>query len=85
GHYESDVMVMDMETGRSWNATGFPGRESDCRWTPRGNGLIYMGWREGGDPEIYLQDIKGKEPVNLTRYPGTETVMEAFPLPELMR
>ncbi|MFO8175238.1 MAG: BTAD domain-containing putative transcriptional regulator [Longimicrobiales bacterium] len=85
GHYESDVMVMDMETGRSWNATGFPGRESDCRWTPRGNGLIYMGWREGGDPEIYLQDMEGEEPVNLTRYPGTETVMEAFPLPELMR
>jgi DNA-binding SARP family transcriptional activator len=85
GHYESDIMAMELATGRSWNVTETPGRESDCRWAPLSDGLLYLGWGEEEHSEVYLQSLRGGEAVNLSRYPGGEAVVGYFRLPEQMR
>jgi Tol biopolymer transport system component len=80
GHLESDIMVLDLVRGRRWNATGTPGRESDCRWTGAGNGLLYIRFvGEGSD--VFLQNLWGGAPLNLTRYPGHESVVGYFRFP----
>jgi hypothetical protein len=81
GHYESDIMVMDLARGRSWDATEAPGRESDCRWTGTGNGLLYIHFVEGEGSDVFLQSLRGASPVNLTRYPGHESVVGFFRMP----
>jgi TolB protein len=85
GHYVSDIMVADLAKGRIWNATRTPERESDCRWTPEGDGLLYLSFGADGGTEVYLRSLKGGAPVNLTRYPGEEAVIDYFSLPEGMR
>ena len=84
GHYESDIMVMDLAAGRTWNATQAPGRESDCRWTPVGAGLLFLRFDDPGGIDIYAQSTSGGDPVNLTRYPGSEAVVGIFPLPKAL-
>lgn len=84
GHYESDIIVMDLRTGSSWNAIDTPGRESDCRWAPVGNGLLYLHWGEGKHAEIFFQDPWEGDPINISRYPGPEAMIDYFPLPKGM-
>jgi Tol biopolymer transport system component len=84
GHYESDIMVMDLREGRSWDLTNRPGRESDCRWTPESDGVIYIRFAEEGISDLYRKGIHGGEAVNLTRYPGLESPVEVIRLPDFM-
>jgi hypothetical protein len=76
-------MVMDLGVGRSWNATETPGRESDCRWTPVDHGLLFLRYLEAGGVELFLQTMTGGDPVNLSRYPGAESVVGFFQLPPI--
>ncbi len=85
GHFESDIMVMDLLTGKQWNAIGTPGRESDCRWTPLGNGLLYLRFENATGSELYHSSMRGVRPVNISRYEGSEAVLGFLVLPEGMR
>jgi len=49
-----------------------------------GNGLLYL---RHGDPEgteVFFQDRRGGDPVNLSRYPGSESIVGYFVLPKDM-
>ncbi len=85
GHYESDVMVMDLKEGRSWDLTNRPGRESDCRWMPESDGVVYIQWAGEGVSDLYRKGIHGGDAENLTRYPGLESPSEVVRLPDFMR
>ena len=85
GLFESDIMMMDLVSKRSWNATGTLGRESDCRLTPVGNGLLYLRHQDPEGTEVFFQNRPGADPVNLSRYPGSESIVGYFVLPEGMR
>jgi Tol biopolymer transport system component len=76
---------MELSRNSSWNVTNTPGRDSDCLWTPRGNGLVFISFRGGEDSDLYLQDLEGGEPLNLSRFPEKETVMGFFALPEALK
>jgi Tol biopolymer transport system component len=85
GHYESDIMVMELATGRQWNATDVPGRDSDCRWTPTGNGLLHLRFGEDDATELIFRSLTGEGEENISRYRGSEEVVGNFSLPEWMR
>jgi hypothetical protein len=68
GHYQSEIMIMELASRRSWNLTNAPGRDFDCRWTPDGTGVVYGSLRTG-DLELFLQPMDGGPAVNITDHP----------------
>ena len=85
GHYESEVEVMELATGKRWNLSDSPGRDTLCRWTPDGRGIVYMAWRDGSESELFLKPFRGGRPMNLTRYPGEENMVDIMRLPDHFR
>lgn len=72
GHWEADIMVMDLVRGRSWPAASSPGRNDWCSWHPGADVVFFQTWRDG-NAEIYRTSIGPREPsVNLTRHPADD-------------
>jgi Tol biopolymer transport system component len=69
GHYESRVLVMEVTTRRVRVLTGgVPGRNSDCRWTPDGRGVVVRSNRGDGIPRPWLYPSQGGEATPLSRH-----------------
>lgn len=77
GHYEADLMVMDLATGRSRVEVAAPGRDDHCNWAADSSGLLFMTWRDG-DVEIYWKALDGGV-ANLSRYPEYDDVQGVVP------
>jgi len=73
GHYQSEIMVMDLRTHRSWNLSRSPGRDFECVFTPDGRAVVYQSLRTG-DTDLIIQPVGGGEAVNLSFYPGIDRI-----------
>jgi Tol biopolymer transport system component len=73
GHWESEILVMDLNSRTVTNVSRSPGRDDFCQWHPTESVVFFMSWREG-DPSIFRSEwgFQGP-PVNLSRYHGEDT------------
>lgn len=79
GHFESDILVMEVATRRQWSVTRrVEGRSSACYWTPDGRGLLYHG-TVGGVTQTILTDLRGRRHRNLSRDGFISAVMGFMP------
>ncbi|HKK93056.1 MAG TPA: BTAD domain-containing putative transcriptional regulator [Longimicrobiales bacterium] len=78
GHYEMDIVVQELATGRRWTIAGGRGRQSECHWDPGSLGVYYSDWEADG-PEIYYTPLTGGTRVNLSMYPGRDGGLVVVP------
>ncbi|HSW30662.1 MAG TPA: hypothetical protein VLH75_14345 [Longimicrobiales bacterium] len=72
GHWEADIMVLDLIRDRRWKATETPGRNDWCSWHPDADVVFFQSWRDAS-AEIYRTSVGPAEPgVNLTRHPAED-------------
>lgn len=62
----SDIMILDLETGRSRRLTDGNGINTEPSWNPNGTQMAFTSDREGG-PQVYLMQDDGS---NLRRLTG---------------
>jgi len=68
GHWEAEIMAMDLETGDSWHVSDMPGREDYCQWHPSAPVAFFQVWGTG-EQEIYRSGWGARGPaVNLSRH-----------------
>lgn len=78
GHYQSDIMVMDLRSRRAWNLSDSEGREHDCRFTPDGRAVVYRSLSTG-DGDLMIQAVEGGDPLNLTLFAGSDVLVGFLP------
>ena len=71
GHYQSEIMVMDLERRRVWNLSAREGRDHRCAFTPDGAGVLYRSLR-GSDIDLTLRPVTGGEARNVTLFQGDD-------------
>ena len=66
------VAVSDMD-GRNWRSltAGITGRHIAPRWSPDGSRILFWTDRDG-NPEVYVMNADGTNPVNLTKNPAED-------------
>lgn len=70
GHWESEILVMDLRTRTVTNISASPGRDDYCQWHPTEPVVFFLSWRDG-DIEIFRSEWGPKGPVvNLSRFRG---------------
>jgi hypothetical protein len=84
GHYEAEIMGMNLETGETFNVSESPGRDSSCRWGPDSRTIFFETSRDG-DRDIYARILRSPEEgssprpvgpaVDLSRYSSTDSFM----------
>ena len=68
GHWEAEIMAMDLETGDIWHVSDMPGREDYCQWHPSAPVVFFQVWGTGKQ-EIYRSGWGARGPaVNLSRH-----------------
>jgi TolB protein len=68
GHWEAEIMAMDLETGDSWPVSDMRGREDYCQWHPSAPVVFFQVWGTGKQ-EIYRSGWGARGPVvNLSRH-----------------
>lgn len=80
GHYESRIRVMDLESRQTWTVSDAPGRDSDCKWTPEGDGIVFLSARSGW-PRVLLNGVRGGVAVDLTRSNHPAEALGLMPRP----
>ena len=68
---DSEVMLLDAETGEAISLTDNQGRDFDPRWSPDGEFLAYV-TDESGDLEINLVGRDGESTIRLTNSAGDD-------------
>ena len=71
GHYQSEIMVMDLRTRREWNLSDEAGRDYGCRFTPDGSNVVYHTLRTG-DVELMIEPVRGGQVVNISAHPMSD-------------
>src|ERR1051325_11035671 len=67
--YAGDVWVAPRAGGDARRLTGFPGVESQPRFSPDGRTVAFTG-EYGGNQDVYVVPTEGGEPKRLTWHPG---------------
>lgn len=70
GHFQSEVMVMDLVGRRSWNLSRSPGRDYGCWFTPDGSGVLYESLRNE-NRQLIVHSLDRGEGVPIPTPPGT--------------
>jgi DNA-binding SARP family transcriptional activator len=79
GHFESEILVMDLTTRAVTNVSDFPGPDDFCQWHPTEPVVFFLSWRDGNE-EIYRSQWGPASPaVNLSRYPGSDNWPSVVP------
>ncbi len=72
GHFESEILVMDLATRAVTNVSDSPGRDDYCQWHPTEPVVFWQSWRDGNE-QIYRSQWGPAPPgVNLSRYPSDD-------------
>jgi hypothetical protein len=79
GHYESDIMLVDLSTREILPLADEPGRQNGCRFSDDGSFVAYYSMASG-DRELMARSIDGGPPVRITNFPGRETLMGFLPI-----
>jgi Tol biopolymer transport system component len=74
GHYQSEILVMDLRTRRTWNLSASEGRDFGCSFTPDGRAVVYQSLRTG-NVDLIIQPVAGGPAVNMTFYPGDDVLV----------
>lgn len=73
GHWESEIVVMDLITDEVTNISQHPGRDEWCQWHPTAPVVLFRSWRDGGQ-DIFRSSLGPLPPnLNLSRYPAANT------------
>jgi dipeptidyl aminopeptidase/acylaminoacyl peptidase len=68
GHWESEIMAMELETGETWHVSDLPGREDYCQWHPSAPVVFFQVWGTVRQ-EVYRSGWGARGPaVNLSRH-----------------
>ena len=73
----AEIYVMDADGGNQRNITNHPDRDASPSWSPDGKRIVFSSYRDGhfiGEfkdltSEIYVMDVDGGNPQNLTNNP----------------
>jgi len=68
-----DLWRIDVATGDRQQITDTPEPDLDPDWSPDGQQLVYRSDVHGGDPEVFVANIDGSNPVRLTQHPGYDS------------
>ena len=79
GHYEQDILAMDLETQIEVPAARGSGRQERCRFSLDGSFLTYISG-ESGDEELMLRFLDGGFEHRVTAFSGTEYVVGTVPI-----
>ena len=79
GHYESDIMLVDLSTRETLPLADERGRQNGCRFSDDGSFVAYQSMASG-DLELMARSIDGGPPVRITTFPGRETLMGFLPI-----
>ena len=52
------VYLFDLETGRQEKLGNFPNMTFSPRFSPDGNKVAHDAWRQGGNSDIYVMDLR---------------------------
>jgi dipeptidyl aminopeptidase/acylaminoacyl peptidase len=78
GHFEGEILAMDLETGDSWSVSEGLVRGDYCQWHPSAPVVFFQGW-DVGEEEIYRSSWGGRPPhLNLSRYVGKDVAPSIF-------
>jgi Tol biopolymer transport system component len=69
---DSEIYVIDVESGDQVNLTQHPARDTEPAWSPDGDKIAFVSDRNG-DQEIWVMNADGSHPTDLIDAPATET------------
>lgn len=76
----SEIMLLDLESGEAVNLTNHPAKDSHPTWSPDDRQIAFVTDRDGND-EIYVMDVAGTNLQNLTNHPARDFEPRWSPIP----
>jgi TolB protein len=76
----SDIWILDLETGEFRNLTDHPARDYHATWSPDGQQIAFVSDRDGND-EIYVINVDGTNPQNISNNPAKDFWPAWSPVP----
>jgi len=68
GHWEAEIMAMDLESGDTWHVSDLPGREDYCQWHPSAPVVFFQVWGTE-EQEVFRSGWGARGPhINLSRH-----------------
>lgn len=78
GHYESDIVLMNVARREVRTIEGIPGQERGCFFTPDSRGVLFTAVGEG-DGDVYVAPVEGGgPPTPLTRMRSRDAAVPSF-------
>lgn len=76
--YKGDIYTVSSDGGTARQLTSNTAYDSEPKWTPDGNAIVFTSWREDSK-DIYSIPKEGGLPKRLTSLPGNETPLVILP------
>jgi len=76
----TDIFVLDLETGKSVNISNHPAKDAHPTWSPDDSQIAFVSDRDGND-DIFVMNADGSNPRNITNDPAKDFEPAWSPVP----
>ncbi len=76
----SEIILLDQNSGETVNLTNHPAKDSHPTWSPDDSQIAFVTDRDGND-EIYVMNVDGTNLQNLTNHPARDFEPQWSPIP----